>query len=97
MAQQKRNQLARVGLAKKPRGKRAEKAEESRQLVVTQLRQGTLDARLLVHGLAKFLDSVGECQRSRPFQPLFPVYDDKGLRYCCTHSPRHCTDRKSVV
>ncbi|MGW6850452.1 hypothetical protein ACWGCK_17060 [Streptomyces virginiae] len=91
MVQQKRNQLARAGLAKKARGKQAEKVEESRQYVATQLRQGTLDARLLARGLAKFLDSVGECQRSRPFQPLFPVYDDEGLRYCCTHDPRHCT------
>lgn len=95
MAQLKRNALAHAGLAKKVRGKQAEKVEEGRQLVARQLRQGTLDARLLARGLAEFLDTVGQCERSRPFQPLFPVYDDKGLRYCCTHNPRHCT--KSIV
>jgi hypothetical protein len=37
----------------------------------------------------------GQCQRSHDngdYAELRPVFDDQGLRYCCTGSPRHCTN-----
>ena len=33
----------------------------------------------------------GQCEREEPFAPLFPVLTDDGLKWCCSHEPRHCS------
>jgi hypothetical protein len=36
--------------------------------------------------------SIGECQLSQPYSPLHPVIDaDGSFRWCCNHSPQHCS------
>ncbi len=36
--------------------------------------------------------SIGECRLSNPYSPLHPVIDDEGsFRWCCNHSPQHCS------
>jgi hypothetical protein len=37
----------------------------------------------------------GECRKEHDdgqWAALIPVYDDDGLRFCCTGSPSHCSD-----
>jgi hypothetical protein len=37
----------------------------------------------------------GTCRKHHDngeYADLRPVYDDDGLRYCCTGSPQHCTE-----
>ncbi len=36
--------------------------------------------------------SIGECRLSDPYSPLHPVIDGDGsFRWCCNHSPQHCS------
>jgi hypothetical protein len=36
--------------------------------------------------------ALGECRREMPYAPLYPLIDSDGeFKWCCTHSPRHCT------
>lgn len=36
--------------------------------------------------------ALGECRREIPYAPLYPLIDSDGeFKWCCTHSPSHCT------
>lgn len=36
---------------------------------------------------------LGECRVETPFKPLRPVIDEDGnFKWCCTHTPPHCSD-----
>jgi hypothetical protein len=83
-----RNALAQYGYAKKPRGKQAVAQRD-----VEQVLRGFQDTDVLKRGLAHFLTSgAGECRKAEPFESLYPILDDRGLRYCCLHDPTHCSD-----
>jgi hypothetical protein len=40
---------------------------------------------------ASVLGLTGECREAEPFTSLQLVLDGQGLRWCCTHSPTHCS------
>jgi len=40
---------------------------------------------------ASVLGLTGECRKEEPFTSLQLVLDGQGLRWCCTHSPTHCS------
>lgn len=87
-----RNARARAGLSKKQRGKQGVRHVEVRNVLGESIQAGRFDRELLTRVMVKILDSAGECQRAEPYKPLYPVLDDVGLRYCCTHKPRHCSE-----
>jgi hypothetical protein len=35
--------------------------------------------------------ALGECRLQVPYAPMQPVNDNQGFRWCCTHSPPHCS------
>lgn len=42
---------------------------------------------------------AGECRKNHDdgqWASLIPVYDDDGLKFCCTGSPSHCSDAISA-
>jgi hypothetical protein len=89
----KRNVYAKSGLAKKPRGKRGVAVREAERKVKDKLLQGPLQVDLVTTSFAKLLESeYGECRRATPYESLYPVLDDDGLRYCCSHNPSHCSN-----
>jgi hypothetical protein len=50
---------------------------------------------VLAHGvriaLAAAATALGECRLDVPYAPMQPINDNQGFRWCCTHSPPHCS------
>lgn len=91
-----RNEIAGLGLAKKARGKQGVR----RAKIAGALREGSASGRLneryLVAAVSVALDSSGQCTKAKPWKPMGPILDDKGLKFCCEHRPRHCSGYISV-
>lgn len=91
MAAAASRRMAEAGLAKKPRGNRGRKYAEASRYVKERIGSGSLNTETLARVLTKIMENSGECRKSRPFKPLYPVLDEQGLRYCCEHDPSHCS------
>jgi hypothetical protein len=55
----------------------------------------TLEPGLLAQSLRLVLaatsSGIGECRLVLPYSPMRPVNDTTGFRWCCNHSPQHCS------
>lgn len=91
-----RNKNARLGLAKKARGKQGARRAEIAGDLRERSASGRLNERYLVAAVSLALESSGQCTKANPWKPMGPILDDKGLRFCCEHRPRHCSGYISV-
>jgi hypothetical protein len=42
-------------------------------------------------GLAASAAGLGECREETPFASMYPLRENGVFRWCCTHSPPHCS------
>jgi hypothetical protein len=68
--------------------KSLDRLEENKRYADPELQVFVRSLRMLVVALQS---GLGECRLATPFSSLRPIIDDKGLHWCCTHDPEHCS------